>query len=82
MCRGCRSGLKKNGGLYWPENMNWNGSMEKSERTYWAVYAHEEKLNIWRNGELVGEIPQSEFPALILEMAQALRNKAAQREEL
>lgn len=56
--------------------------MEKSERTYWAVYAHEEKLNIWRNGELVGEIPQAEFPALILEMAQALRNKAAQREEL
>ena len=56
--------------------------MEKSERTYWAVYAHEEKLNIWRNGELVGEIPQSEFPAMILEMATALRNKAAQSEKL
>lgn len=56
--------------------------MEKSERTYWAVYAHEEKLNIWRNGQLVGEIPQKEFPAMILEMAKALRNKAASDEEL
>ena len=48
--------------------------MGSDNKTYWAVYDHERALKIWRDGELVGQIPQDEFPHLILQMAKALKN--------
>ena len=55
--------------------------MHINDRTYWAVYNHEQTLKVWRHGELVGEIPQSEFPNMILQMAKALKENVGNDEK-
>lgn len=47
---------------------------EENKRAYWAVYEHEDVLNIWVDGKLVAEIPKNEFPHMILQMAKCLKN--------
>jgi hypothetical protein len=42
-------------------------------KTRWAV--HGDVLKIWYNGKLVGEVDQNEFPHLILQLAQSLKNE-------
>lgn len=49
---------------------------KENERTYWAVYEHEDVMKIWVGSNLVAEIPSDDFPHIILQMAKLLKNKS------
>lgn len=44
-------------------------------KIYWQVYEHEDVLKVWRENELLAEIPSDQFPHMILQMAKCLKNK-------